>query len=191
MKPPRVAMALSFVPCAKRPANKSGMQRFRFRELAAGDLPAIKQVDRLSFSAEEQYPSELYDSLLTGGVLRAIVVTGAAGAIAGYALLDVSRDPIRIRSLAVLPEQRNKGYGKALVQHLIETFDAPLELLVEKNNVGAIRLYERLGFGFVERDSHAELAATHHMFRRFKNASCLNEPPLPKRTTTERADGIT
>jgi len=166
------------------------MNNYHMRALELSDIGAIKEIDRLSFSAEEQYPSAFYDSLLSGGALRAIVVT-SAGAIAGYALLDVSRDPIRIRSLAVLPEQRNKGCGGALLRNLIDSFDAPLELLVKKNNAGAIRLYEGLGFTYVERDSQAELAATHYMFRRFKNASCLNEPPLPKRATTDRADGIT
>src|SRR4029077_10851106 len=124
-----------------------------------------------------------------GGPLRAIVAENA-GALAGYALLDVNAEPDRIRSIAVAPEYRKRGYGKALVQHLIEAYDA-LELLVEKNNAVAIRLYERLGFAYVEQDCDAELAATHHIFSRFKNVSCLNDPPLPKRTTTELADGIT
>lgn len=165
------------------------MNNYRMRPLEPNDIRTIKEIDRLSFSADQQYPDELYDSLLTGEELRAIVAENA-GAIVGYALLDVNAQPIRIRSIAVAPAHRNKGCGSVLLRHVAENYDA-LELLVEKNNAGAIRLYERLGFGFVERDSHAELAATHHMFRRFKNASCLNEPPLPKRTTTERADGIT
>ncbi len=165
------------------------MNNYRMRALEPSDIGAIKEMDRLSFSADQQYADELYDSLLSGGELRAIVAENA-GAIAGYALLDIDAQPVRIRSIAVAPAHRDSGCGSALLRHLAENYDA-LELLVEKSNAGAIRLYERLGFGFVERDSDGELAATHHMFRRFKNASCLNEPPLPKRTTTDCADGRT
>ncbi len=151
------------------------------------DMSAIQEIDRRSFSAEQQYPDELYDSLLNAGPLRAIVAEGA-DSIAGYALLDTSRDPVRIRSMAVTPAQRSKGCGAALLRYLMEEYDA-LELLVEKENAGAIRLYERLGFVSVARNAESELGATHHMFRRFKNASCLNEPPPPNRAATNRADG--
>lgn len=152
-------------------------------------MEAIKEIDRSSFTDEQQYPNELYDSLLAAGTLRAVVAEDA-GTVAGYALLDYAKQPVRIRSIAVAPNYRNRGCGTALLEHLTQANDA-LELLVEKNNSGAIRLYARLGFVFIERAGDAELAATHHMFRRFKNASCLNEPPPPKRAATMRADGKT
>ena len=150
-------------------------------------MQGIKEIDRSSFRSDEQYPDELYDSLLTSGPLRAIV-TEERGAVVGYALLDLNATPVRLRSIAVSPVQRNKGCGEALLRHLMQEHET-LELLVEKTNSGAIRLYERLGFAFVERGNDAELGATHHMFRRFKNASCLNEPPPPNRAATNRADG--
>lgn len=159
------------------------------RRFEAKDLPAIKEIDRVSFTDEQQYPDGLYDSLLTAGPLRA-VVGELGGIVAGYALLDYGLQPVRIRSIAVSPQYRNKGCGTALLRHLIQSHDA-LELLVEKDNSDAIRLYERLGFQFVDRPEDAELAATHHMFRRFKNASCLNEPPAPNRAATNPADGTT
>ncbi len=112
-------------------------------------MPAIKEIDRVSFPDEQQYPDGLYDSLLSAGPLRAVVAEDT-GAVAGYALLDYDSQPVRIRSIAVAPKQRNKGCGSALLQRLVQTHDA-LELLVEKDNSRAIRLYERLGFVFVER----------------------------------------
>ncbi len=162
---------------------------YRMRAFEPEDMQAIKDIDRLSFSAEEQYPDEFYNSLLAAESLRAIVAEDGRTA-AGYALLDVKAQPVRIRSIAVAPAHRNKGCGAALLRYLIEQYDT-LELLVEKSNAGAIRLYERLGFTFVERSSDAELAATHHMFRRFKKASCLNDPPPPNRAATSLADGTT
>ncbi len=163
------------------------MQNYRVRALEPDDIEAIKEIDRASFTDEQQYPDELYDSLLSAGPLRAVVVEDT-GAVAGYVLLDYSSKPVRIRSIAVAPKHRSKGYGSALLQYLVQTHDA-LELLVEKDNIRAIRLYERIGFVFIERGEDAELGATHHMFRRFKNASCLNEPPPPKRAATSPADG--
>jgi ribosomal protein S18 acetylase RimI-like enzyme len=163
------------------------MRNYRIRAFEPHDLKAIKEIDRVSFSSEQQYPDELYDSLLTDGPLRAAVAE-SAGALAGYALLDIKTQPVRIRSIAVVPGHRNKGCGSALLLDLMEQYDA-LELLVEKGNTAAIRLYERLGFVRLERDENSELGPTHHMFRRFKNASCLNEPPPPNRAATSRADG--
>ncbi|HET9392009.1 MAG TPA: GNAT family N-acetyltransferase [Candidatus Rubrimentiphilum sp.] len=131
-------------------------------------MRAIKEIDRVSFSQEEQYADEVYASMLTGDRLHAIVAE-KAGAIEGYALLDVKAEPVRIRSLAVAPGYRDKGCGTALLRHIMQGHER-LELLVQKNNLRAIRMYERLGFEYVERDAEGELAATHHMFRRFKNA---------------------
>ena len=51
------------------------MRNYRIRAFEPHDLKAIKEIDRVSFSSEQQYPDELYDSLLTDGPLRAAVAS--------------------------------------------------------------------------------------------------------------------
>jgi ribosomal protein S18 acetylase RimI-like enzyme len=56
---------------------------------------------------------------------------------------------IRIIDIALLPEYRNQGLGRALLQDLLDEASAHGKMVsihVEKNNP-ALRLYKRLGFG--------------------------------------------
>jgi ribosomal protein S18 acetylase RimI-like enzyme len=63
----------------------------------------------------------------------------------------VDRDPeqILLMDIALVPEHRNTGIGGRLMRELIAEAAAtkrPLRIHVERNNPGAMRLYERLGF---------------------------------------------
>ncbi len=56
---------------------------------------------------------------------------------------------VMIEDLFVSPDYRGKGYGKSLLNYVEERFRGRavrLRLEVEKNNAGAISLYERCGF---------------------------------------------
>jgi ribosomal protein S18 acetylase RimI-like enzyme len=65
-------------------------------------------------------------------------------------LIVVRRDEeIRLADIALLPEYRASGIGSKLIKELMEEAESsgrPVRLQVEKQNVGARRLYERLGF---------------------------------------------
>ena len=62
-------------------------------------------------------------------------------------------DEFRLLDIAILPERRNKGIGRRLVESLIEeaaAAGAPLRHSVYKTNAEALRFYERLGFSVVQ-----------------------------------------
>lgn len=62
-------------------------------------------------------------------------------------------DEIRLLDIALLPERRNAGTGKVLLERLqAEAGQArlPLRHSVYKMNEGALRFYERLGFAVIE-----------------------------------------
>lgn len=65
-------------------------------------------------------------------------------------LIVVRRDEeIRLADVALLPEHRGRGIGTTLVKDLLgeaKSSGKPLRLQVEKPNVQARSLYERLGF---------------------------------------------
>ena len=70
-------------------------------------------------------------------------------------------EEIRLADVALLPEYRSGGTGTALVKDLMtEAGNAqrPIRLQVEKPNVQAKRLYDRLGFTTTgENDTHVQM----------------------------------
>ena len=107
----------------------------------------MREIDRLSFSVGDQWEDAFYASIFTRGDFRT-VAAGLDGALIGYALLDFSTSPVRLRSIAIHPAYRNKGYGAALLERVIAGCKGSIDLLVDPTNAHAIQLYERLGFSF-------------------------------------------
>ncbi|MFV0576222.1 MAG: ribosomal protein S18-alanine N-acetyltransferase [Vibrio sp.] len=62
---------------------------------------------------------------------------------------------VTLLTIAVAPNQQGKGYGKALVEHLIEHSEQAeaesIWLEVRESNKGAYHLYEALGFNEMDR----------------------------------------
>ncbi len=71
----------------------------------------------------------------------------------GRLIVEQRPREINLMDIALLPEQRNRGLGARLIQKVMERaaqLDLPVRLCVRKENPGALRLYERLGFVVVE-----------------------------------------
>ena len=72
------------------------------------------------------------------------------GQVIGVCTVDLSGNNNYLYGLAVAEAYRGKGYGsylaKSVVNQLIERNDKPFQIAVEDDNVGAKRLYEKIGF---------------------------------------------
>ena len=72
------------------------------------------------------------------------------GQVIGVCTVDVSGNSNYLYGLAVAEAYRGKGYGsylaKSVVNQLIEQNDKEFQIAVEDDNVGAKRLYEKIGF---------------------------------------------
>jgi ribosomal protein S18 acetylase RimI-like enzyme len=71
----------------------------------------------------------------------------------GRVWIDRGEDEIRLIDIALLPERRNGGTGTTLLRGLqaeASAADRPLRHSVYKQNTGALRFYQRLGFQVVE-----------------------------------------
>jgi ribosomal protein S18 acetylase RimI-like enzyme len=83
------------------------------------------------------------------------------GEAVGRLLVVRGGEEFRLADIALLPEYRRAGIGSALVKELVEEAGRqgkPLRLQVEKPNVQALRLYERLGFATTgENDTHFQM----------------------------------
>lgn len=132
-----------------RPEDETDLH-FRFRlfcqsrppELGLLSADMLEPLLRMQFNAQAssyraQFPHAHFD-----------IVELAETAI-GWIIVDRSRGSIHLVDLAIVPEQRNRGFGTALLRALITEaaqHNMPARLTVAANNYAAIRLYGRLGF---------------------------------------------
>jgi ribosomal protein S18 acetylase RimI-like enzyme len=74
----------------------------------------------------------------------------------GQEVVERGAKTIRLIDIALVPAYRGTGIGTLLLNDLIEesrSSEATVELKVLRNNVAAIRLYERMGFVTTQEDA--------------------------------------
>lgn len=93
------------------------------------------------FTAQHKFYQEQFASAEFSLVLK-------SGRRAGRLYIDRRDDEIRLIDIALLPEYRNGGVGRALLERLLaeaREIGQPVRIHVEQFNP-ALRLYDRLGF---------------------------------------------
>jgi len=135
-----------------------GHEQIRVRAAAAGDLPALAEVDQavwtdgttpIAMTAFER-------ALLRQRGLEDTFVAERGGQVVGFVFVGrkgphpADRHVCRLRELAVAPSAARTGVGTALLAHAIAHARAggfrKLTLSVLATNEAAVRLYERAGF---------------------------------------------
>ena len=124
----------------------------QIRNVTLADLPALREIDRRSFDAHDQYSDVQYAEAVTSASYDALAAVDERGEVIAWALIDRASVPVRIRSLAVHPGFRRHGVGAGLVSEAIERFGTPIDLLVDPSNANAIAFYEKAGFVFAGAD---------------------------------------
>lgn len=117
--------------------------------LGDDDLDDVLAIERASFTnpwTRQMFAVELQNV----GVSYAYVLRTPEWRVAAFCTIWVVLDEIHINNIAVRPECRGKGIGKALLEFVLElgaglgARRATLE--VRRSNAAALALYERLGF---------------------------------------------
>jgi len=115
-------------------------------------LEAIAQLHHQTFSDEVEAPevSHRYISEALKDPDSLLYILLKEGQVIGVCTVDVSGTSNYLYGLAIAELERGKGYGsylaKSLVNQLIEQNDKEFQIAVEDSNVGAKRLYEKIGF---------------------------------------------
>lgn len=115
-------------------------------------LEAIARLHHQTFSDEMESPevSHRYISEALKDPDSLLYILLKDGQAVGVCTVDVSGTSNYLYGLAVVEDYRGKGYGsylaKSLVNKLIEQNDKAFQIAVEDSNVGAKRLYEKIGF---------------------------------------------
>ena len=115
-------------------------------------LEEIAQLHHQAFSeAEESFEESCrYISEALKDTNSLLYILLKEGQVIGVCTVDLSGNSNYLYGLAVAEAYRGKGYGsylaKSVVNQLIERNDKPFQIEVEDDNVGAKRLYEKIGF---------------------------------------------
>ncbi len=123
----------------------------RVRTATVEDIAAVLRVERSAVEAphwgEGEYLAALDDE---AAVRRCLMVAEVEGRVVGFAVGKVAAGVGELESVAVEGEERRRGVGRALCVAVMEWCRAggagTMELEVRAGSVGAIGLYEGLGF---------------------------------------------
>ena len=124
-------------------------------EVLLADSSYQEQISQLKFQAfsEEHESREVVDRYVAKALKdpeSRLYILLKNGQVIGTCTVDLSSNTNYLYGLAIAEHERGKGYGsylaKSLVNQLIEQNDKSFQIAVEDSNVGAKRLYEKIGF---------------------------------------------
>ena len=124
-------------------------------EVLLADSSYQEQISQLKFQAfsEEHESREIVDRYVAEALKDPeshLYILLKNGQVIGTCTVDLSSNTNYLYGLAIAEHERGKGYGsylaKSLVNQLIEQNDKAFQIAVEDSNVGAKRLYEKIGF---------------------------------------------
>lgn len=113
--------------------------------------PEIAALERLCFA--DPWPEDLIGRWIAGGDKLFLVCENDSGAVCGYVGMQTVLDEGYIGNVAVAPNARKQGVGRALIAALLsrarEARLSFLTLEVRKSNAAARALYSGCGFAEV------------------------------------------
>ena len=124
-------------------------------EVLLADCSYQDQISQLKFQAfsEEHESKEVVDRYVAQALKdpeSRLYILLKNGQVIGTCTVDLSSNTNYLYGLAIAELERGQGYGsylaKSLVNKLIEQNDKEFQIAVEDSNVGAKRLYEKIGF---------------------------------------------
>ena len=116
-----------------------------YREAVREDIGDIYKVETACFKQPWSLES-LYTDILENE-LSCYLVAEEEGVITGYCGVHIIIDEGHITNVAVLPEYRQRGIGRGLLETMLEqTGLESYTLEVRVSNATAIKLYQSMGF---------------------------------------------
>jgi ribosomal-protein-alanine N-acetyltransferase len=127
-----------------------------FAQMVEADLPQVMELERLAFTEQPWTPGLfLHELKLPFSRLHLARTANGDRRLLGYACWWVIGDEVHILNLAVRPEARRGGTGRALVQRILTDAEgngaASVSLEVRPENTAALALYHGLGFAQIGR----------------------------------------
>lgn len=120
-----------------------------YRPMTEEDIPHVIEIENQCFSQPWSAEAMLRE-LRENAKMARYMVACADGRVVGYGGYWQIFDEAHITNIAVKPDEKRKGYGKALLSFVLDEMKdvgvSKVTLEVNEKNVAAIRLYESFGF---------------------------------------------
>jgi len=131
---------------AAAPENLRAAPEVHIRPMMEIDLPEVAVIEQTSYVFP--WSENIFrDCLRVGYTCRALDL---AGQIIGYGVMSLGAGEAHILNVCVRDQFRNVGFGRRLLEHLLERASAAgvaeAFLEVRPSNLSAIRLYQHMGF---------------------------------------------
>ena len=118
------------------------------RKLELRDLTAIERIERESYPTP--WSRSMFDAELRKPSALALGAFTESDVLVGYAFVSRYVDAWHVMNVAVAGSYRRRGIASALLERLFAVTESDprrgYTLEVRVSNIGAIRLYEQLGF---------------------------------------------
>lgn len=125
--------------------------RIRFRPMNDADIDSVMKNERAAYS--HPWSEGIFRDCMHSGY--SCWVAEADSGVVGHGVMSVAIGETHILNICVGPESQGRGYGRALLRHLLELsrdYGALMAFLeVRPSNLAAVNLYESLGFSEVGR----------------------------------------
>ena len=124
--------------------------KFTIRRMDEADVPAVHEIDRLSFTLP--WPERSFRFEVTGNPAARCWVAEVEGRVAGMIVVWMIVDEAHVATIATHPDFRRQGIGEELLTHalLSAIAEGAVKSLLEvrASNTVAQAMYRR--FGYVE-----------------------------------------
>lgn len=121
---------------------------YSLRAMSQDDLPQVLAIERQAFT--EPWSKQAFLGELGQACSRAWVALTENDQVAGFIIIWITEETCQIVTMAVLPEFRHQGLGRAMLSHALEHSQrqgaCEWWLEVRASNVAAQSLYHYLGF---------------------------------------------
>jgi ribosomal-protein-alanine N-acetyltransferase len=118
------------------------------RDMLPADLQQVYAIENLCYTTPWSLSSFKHEIENSDAVLKVAVFNSR---IIGYVCIRSILDMTHLMNIAVLPEFRRRGTGRALLGNAVMEVkrlrpDTKLTLEVRKSNIAAVTFYEKFGF---------------------------------------------
>ncbi len=132
------------------PGLSDGAERYFIRRMKVVDLPAVREIERRSFSnpwSDNTFRGEIQNTPVS---FPMVAVRRPGEEVVGYIVFWLIREDAQINNIAVHPGCRGLGLGEAMMRYAIarslEAGATRITLEVRPSNAPALTLYRKLGF---------------------------------------------
>lgn len=128
--------------------SKPGTDAMNLRWVLSKDIPEVSEIETICF--EDPHEEDDFYKWLAIPTNGSVLVETEEGEIVGYAFYKIYTSCYEILTIAVLPDYRNMGVGRMLVESLRKKLkpDARrgIVMWVPERNLGAQLFFQRLNF---------------------------------------------